>query len=95
MARSEDVFSLDSSGSVGAYINPFGYLHEVITVLEAQQLVVIGTPSTLNSWFAGYAWRMAFCAGCGAHLGWRFSTVAPGGEPPEFWGLSGAALIES
>lgn len=88
----DDVFSLDESDPGGAFVNPFGYLHEVLTVIAAQQLVVIGTPTTLNTWFAGYAWRMAFCSGCGAHMGWRFSTTEAGRVPPRFWGLSRAAL---
>jgi hypothetical protein len=31
--------------------------------------------STLFTWFEGYAWQVASCAGCGTHLGWRFVSV--------------------
>jgi len=43
------------------------------------------------SWFADYRWRYAFCAGCGAHLGWQFV----GRADDAFWGLVLARLIES
>lgn len=94
VAHPADVISLRGSAPVGTYVNPFGYLHSVITLGAAQQLIVVGTPSTLSSWFTGYAWRMALCAGCGAHLGWRFSSLEADREPAGFWGLSRAALIE-
>ena len=95
VASPRDVFSVDRTGPVGAYVNPFGYLHKVLTVLDAQQMVVIGVPSTLNTWFAGYAWQMAFCSACESHLGWRFSAAELDRTPPRFWGLSRAAIVES
>lgn len=27
-----------------------------------------------HSWFPGYAWRLAVCPQCGAHVGWSFET---------------------
>jgi hypothetical protein len=31
-----------------------------------------GAPSLEHTWFAGYAWKIAVCASCLVHLGWRF-----------------------
>jgi hypothetical protein len=28
-----------------------------------------------HSWFAGYTWRIALCAGCDSHLGWAFEAA--------------------
>jgi hypothetical protein len=40
-------------------------------------------PATLDfTWFAGYAWRVALCARCHAHLGWSYS-----GDDGGFYGL--------
>ncbi len=36
------------------------------------------------SWFPGYAWTIARCQGCQAHLGWMFTGAA---MPPSFYGL--------
>lgn len=40
-----------------------------------------GESSTFFSWFHDYAWRIASCGGCSAHIGWRFE-----GES-SFWAL--------
>ena len=48
---------------------------------QAPGAALSGEPSTEFSWFHGYAWRIAACSGCGAHLGWRFEGDAP------FWAL--------
>jgi hypothetical protein len=41
-----------------------------------------GEVSDFFTWFPGYAWQVALCRGCGAHLGWSFR-----GEGDAFWGL--------
>ena len=33
--------------------------------------------STEHSWFPGYAWTIALCTRCGAHLGWRCGAPPP------------------
>ena len=32
----------------------------------------MGEPTREHTWFTGFAWRIALCAQCQAHLGWRF-----------------------
>ena len=38
-------------------------------------MIVHGThASTEDSWFPGYAWRVASCGECASHLGWLFTS---------------------
>lgn len=37
-----------------------------------------GAPELADSWFAGYAWSLLACAGCGAHIGWRYDWLGEG-----------------
>jgi hypothetical protein len=52
--------------------NPAGLTFRVGCFREAIGCVVVGPDSVEASWFPGFAWRRAFCAGCRAHLGWCF-----------------------
>lgn len=92
LANPGDVFSRTPAGSVGIYVNPALYLHEVLTVTRAQGLVLEGEPTAAHSWFGGYAWTIAMCGRCGFHIGWRYDAVESGVEPGMFWGLSRAAI---
>ena len=40
-----------------------------------------------NTWFEGYAWRIALCSHCGMHMGWRFEASRPQSAPAKFHGL--------
>jgi cereblon len=71
---------------VATLTNPHGVVFEVLTVERARNVVAVGPPTAEHSWFPGYAWSTAYCAGCGAHLGWAFDAV-DGGEPGAFHGL--------
>lgn len=62
-------------------VNPSGVDFHVGCFSEAPGCVGEGTPTSFWTWFPGYAWRLAHCRGCGAHLGWEFT-----GERA-FWGL--------
>ncbi|CAM9387719.1 unnamed protein product [Pylaiella littoralis] len=78
-----DVFTLPGAeGVVGAYVNPMGYVHQAsmtfyytVTVRDARNLVLVGTPEEEHSWFPGYAWTLAYCEGCPDHLGWHFTAI--------------------
>lgn len=63
-------------------INPGGWVHSFGCFAEAPGCVPVGPATTEHTWFAGYAWRVALCGGCGEHLGWRFE-----GAGDAFWGL--------
>jgi hypothetical protein len=79
--------------AVQAFPNPFGQMRVILTLREARAIVLAGDPTTDFTWFEGYAWRIAYCAGCQEHLGWLFETIAAG-VPPRFYGLLKDALIE-
>ncbi len=70
------------------FCNPHGLLFEIIRVKSAPGCVFAGPAVREFSWFPGYAWRIALCGTCGAHLGWRFE-----GESV-FFGLIESTLEE-
>ena len=61
--------------------NPAGFEFTFGCFHQAPGCNAIGKASSEHSWFAGYSWQIAVCAGCGEHLGWLFC-----GEH-EFFGL--------
>jgi hypothetical protein len=87
------VFGPGGAPSVQVFTNPAGKVCRVMTVLRAESLLLAGPAVSEYSWFPGWAWRIALCARCGAHLGWRFEAEA-GGSPPLFFGLLVSALVE-
>ncbi|XP_062400482.1 protein cereblon [Sardina pilchardus] len=88
-----EIFSLSLYGPMAAYVNPHGYVHETLTVYKTTNLNLIGRPSTLHSWFPGYAWTIAQCRTCGSHMGWKFTAVKKDLSPTRFWGLTRSALL--
>lgn len=69
--------------------NPQGYTFAIGCFAQAAGCQCQGPAVHEHTWFAGYAWRIALCGGCGAHLGWRYE----GGETP-FFGLIFDQLVE-
>jgi hypothetical protein len=63
-------------------INPKGWVHEFGCFALAPGCRAEGEATTFFTWFPGYAWRLALCASCTTHLGWRFD-----GELGSFFGL--------
>ncbi|MGQ9365383.1 cereblon family protein [Azospirillum sp. ST 5-10] len=72
--------------------NPAGIVFRILCFGEAPGAGAVGAPTADFSWFAGYAWSVALCRSCGAHLGWRFVGEGP---PPLFFALIRAALTVS
>ncbi|XP_013790743.1 protein cereblon-like isoform X2 [Limulus polyphemus] len=87
-----DVFSMSLEGLQGTYVNPSGYVHEIVTSYKACGLLLQNRSSTEQSWFPGYAWTIASCSGCGSHMGWKFTATKRKLQPQQFWGLCRAAL---
>ncbi|MCH9686457.1 MAG: hypothetical protein K0V04_33800 [Deltaproteobacteria bacterium] len=63
------------------FVNPAGLVFEIGCFARAPGCVGVGEPQPFFSWFPGYAWRVAACGGCRAHLGWSY------GDGPQFHGL--------
>lgn len=61
--------------------NPMGQVFEIRCFSHAA--CVNAEPArTEFTWFPGYAWRLAHCAGCGVQLGWHYE-----GDGVPFYGL--------
>jgi len=69
------------------FFNPAGIVYEIRCFSKAQGCLHHGESSAEFTWFAGYTWCLAMCAGCQTHLGWFFSS----GEA-SFYGLIGRKL---
>jgi hypothetical protein len=52
--------------------NPSGITFEFGCYSQAPGCAVTGQLTAEHTWFPGYTWQIAQCAGCGTHLGWRF-----------------------
>jgi hypothetical protein len=70
-------------------VNPAGVLFAIRLFRSAPGCRFQGAPSGEFSWFPGYLWRLAFCGGCGQHLGWLFQ-----GEGDQFVALIAGAIRE-
>lgn len=57
------------------FFNPAGIVYELGCFTRAPGCGLVGEPSADFSWFAGHLWRIAVCARCAAHLGWRFQSA--------------------
>jgi hypothetical protein len=53
-------------------VNPHGVSFRLGCFASATNVGVLGPAQRAWTWFAGYAWQIACCSGCGAHLGWLF-----------------------
>lgn len=56
--------------------NPGGYTFHIGCFHEAGGCVAVGQATDAYTWFKGYGWRVAMCASCEQHLGWRFQGPA-------------------
>jgi hypothetical protein len=69
------------------FVNPGGFMHTLGCFVAAPGCTYQGDPETAFSWFPGWAWQIAVCARCHAHVGWIFRLA-----PEQFHGLLIAAL---
>ncbi len=59
---------------VHTFANPHGLVFRIGCFSTAPGCVHADWESDDFTWFPGFSWSPAQCAGCGAHLGWRFSS---------------------
>lgn len=78
-----------AGGHLHVFTNPGGFTYE-IALYEYADCVTHGPATTDYSWFAGYAWQLALCANCHAHLGWRYRKAGSAA----FYGLIRDRLVE-
>jgi hypothetical protein len=53
-------------------VNPYGLVFHFGCFAQAEGCTAEGFPTLEATWFPGYAWQVAHCAACRAHLGWVF-----------------------
>ena len=63
---------------VHTFVNPHGIEYTFGCWTDAPGCRGWGEESTLFTWFAGFAWRIALCAQCGVHVGWSFRAESGG-----------------
>jgi hypothetical protein len=64
-----------SGGHAHTFSNPHGIVFHIGCFAVAPGCGPASEPSTLHTWFPGYAWQIAVCRGCGEHLGWLFRSL--------------------
>jgi hypothetical protein len=70
-------------------VNPHGIEYEFSIFSRAPGCANIDPATEKNTWFKGFAWRVAVCGRCAEHLGWHFKS--PGGD--SFYGLITTRVI--
>ena len=75
---------------VHVFVNPEGLEFRIGCFARAPGCRSVGAATRQWTWFPGFAWQVAVCSGCGAHLGWRYS----GADADSFHGLILATLVE-
>lgn len=95
IAKRSDMLVMSSDGPLGAYVNPHGYVHEIMTLYRANGLALRGRAETEYSWFPGYAWTISICATCETQLGWLFTATNRNLKPRSFWGIRSSQLADA
>ncbi|GLJ30781.1 hypothetical protein SUGI_0610650 [Cryptomeria japonica] len=95
IARRRNMLVMSTDGPVGAYVNAYGFVHEILTLYNTKGLALSGQAETEHSWFPGYAWTVAHCSVCDSHMGWLFTAVREGLEPKSFWGVRRSQLADN
>ncbi|KGN62799.1 protein cereblon isoform X2 [Cucumis sativus] len=95
IAKHSDMLVMPNEGPFGAYVNPHGYVHEIMTLYRANGLALRGRAQTEYSWFPGYAWTISICATCETQLGWLFTATNRNLKPKSFWGIRCSQLADA
>ncbi|XP_050213219.1 uncharacterized protein LOC126664732 isoform X2 [Mercurialis annua] len=95
IARRSDMLVMSSEGPLGAYVNPHGFVHEIMTFYKATGLALYGGPVKEYSWFPGYAWTITNCTNCESQMGWLFTATEKKLRPHSFWAIRSASVADS
>ena len=76
---------------VHIFSNPYGNVFEIGCFRQANGCVYLGKATNEFTWFKGYAWKLALCRSCAAHLGWVY--LSP--DAVFFYGLILDRLMET
>lgn len=69
------------------FTNPHGFSFDIGCFRSAPGCRPFGEATEAWTWFHGYAWRVAVCAGCGTHLGWGYERSPADAHAAGFFGL--------
>ncbi|XP_077209860.1 ATP-dependent protease La (LON) domain protein [Tasmannia lanceolata] len=94
ISKRSDTLVMSSDGPLNAYVNPQGYVHEIMTLYNATGLALIGPPVREYSWFPGYAWTITNCANCETQMGWLFTATNKNLRPRSFWGIRSSQVAD-
>lgn len=94
IAKRSDMLMMSSEGPLGAYVNPGGFVHEIMTLYKANGLALTGVPIKEYSWFPGYAWTISNCATCETQMGWLFTATNKKLKPSLFWGIRSSQVAD-
>ncbi|KAJ0031420.1 hypothetical protein Pint_12870 [Pistacia integerrima] len=64
IARRSDMLVMSSEGPLGAYVNPGGSVHEIMTLYKANSLALRDRAYTEYSWFPGYKLNLSCSVVC-------------------------------
>jgi len=67
-----------NGGHEHRFTNPHGLRFHIGCFRRAPGCTEIGAATLEHTWFPGFAWRIALCAHCRAHLGWCFRAAEDG-----------------
>lgn len=93
LARVADRFAVPGHPAIASFVNPGGFVHEVLTLRDAPGCIRAGERVRADSWFPGYTWRFALCGGCTGFVGWFYEALGAT-APARFWGLRAPAVRE-
>ncbi|XP_047323268.1 uncharacterized protein LOC124926977 [Impatiens glandulifera] len=94
IGKRSDMLAMSNEGFVGAYANPHGCVHEIMTFYHARGLALFGRPVEEDSWFPGYSWTIAECSFCESQMGWLFTATKKNLKPMSFWGIRSSQVAD-
>ncbi|XP_022853401.1 uncharacterized protein LOC111374874 [Olea europaea var. sylvestris] len=92
-AKRSDILVISTEGPLGAYVNAFGFVYEIMTLRKAQGIAIVGVPVRDYSWFPGYVWQVTQCMSCGYSTGWFFTALKKETRPFTFWGVTTSQIL--